>query len=92
MIFPEYRPRRMRQNETLRGLIRETRLAPDQMILPLFIMPGKGKREEISSMPGVFRLSVDQLGGEAKECRKKRTPWVQERMPRTGSCRGRYVN
>ena len=68
MVFPEYRPRRMRQNETLRALIRETRLAPEQMILPLFIMPGKGKREEISSMPGVFRISVDQLGKEAKEC------------------------
>lgn len=68
MVFPEYRPRRMRLNENLRSMIRETRLAPDQMIFPLFIMPGKGKREEISSMPGIFRLSVDQLGNEAKEC------------------------
>ena len=58
----------MRQNETFRAMIRETRLAPEQMILPLFIMPGKGKREEISSMPGVFRISVDQLAKEAKEC------------------------
>src|SRR5210317_2086151 len=68
MVFPEYRPRRMRLNENLRSMIRETRLAPDQMIFPLFIMPGKGKREEISSMPGIFRLSVDQLGNEAKDC------------------------
>lgn len=68
MVFPEYRPRRMRQNETLRALIRETRLAPEQLILPLFVMPGKGRREEVSSMPGVYRMSVDQLGGEAKEC------------------------
>ncbi|MDW7773090.1 MAG: porphobilinogen synthase [Desulfobulbaceae bacterium] len=68
MVFPEYRPRRLRQNENLRSLIRETHLSADQLIYPVFIMPGKGKREEISSMPGVFRLSVDQLGKEAKEC------------------------
>jgi porphobilinogen synthase len=68
MVFPEYRPRRMRQNETLRALIRETRLSPEQLILPLFVMPGKGRHEEVPSMPGVFRLSVDQLGKEAKEC------------------------
>lgn len=68
MVFPEYRPRRLRQNENLRALIRETRLSPAQLIYPIFIMPGKGKKEEISSMPGIFRLSVDQLGKEAKEC------------------------
>ncbi|MFA7453945.1 MAG: porphobilinogen synthase [Desulfobulbaceae bacterium] len=68
MVFPEYRPRRMRQNETLRALIRETCLVPEQMIYPLFVMPGKGKREPIPSMPGINRISVDQLGKEAKEC------------------------
>lgn len=68
MVFPEYRPRRMRQNENLRSLIRETHLSPDQLIYPIFIMPGKDKREEIPSMPGIFRVSVDQLGKEAKEC------------------------
>lgn len=68
MVFPEFRPRRMRQNETFRALIRETRLAPEQLIYPLFVMPGKGKREEVTSMPGVFRISVDQLGKEAKAC------------------------
>ncbi|MDD2463403.1 MAG: porphobilinogen synthase [Desulfobulbus sp.] len=68
MVFPEYRPRRMRQNETFRAMIRETRLAAEQMIYPLFVLPGKGIREEVSSMPGVFRLSVDQLAKEAKEC------------------------
>jgi porphobilinogen synthase len=68
MVFPEYRPRRMRQNETLRSLIRETRLVPEQMIYPLFVMPGKGKREQIPSMPGIYRQSVDQLGKEAEEC------------------------
>ncbi|MFH1217318.1 MAG: porphobilinogen synthase [Pseudomonadota bacterium] len=67
MVFPDYRPRRFRRNPQLRSLIRETRLSPEQFVYPLFIMPGKGKREEISSMPGVFRMSVDQLGKEAKE-------------------------
>ncbi len=68
MVFPEYRPRRLRKNESLRSLIRETHLSPAQFVYPLFIMPGKNKREEISSMPGVFRVSVDQLANEAKEC------------------------
>ena len=68
MVFPEYRPRRMRQNETFRAMIRETRLAPEQMIYPLFVLPGKGIRQEVSSMPGVFRFSVDQLVKEAKDC------------------------
>jgi porphobilinogen synthase len=68
MVFPEYRPRRMRQNENFRAMIRETRLAPEQLVYPLFVMPGKGKKEEVPSMPGVFRLSVDQLKQEAKDC------------------------
>ncbi len=70
MVFPEYRPRRMRRNETLRSMVRETQLVAGQMVYPIFVMPGKGKREEISSMPGVFRLSIDQLGKEAAECLK----------------------
>lgn len=68
MLFPDYRPRRLRKNQAFRALIRETHLSPSQLIYPLFIMPGKNKREEISSMPGVFRVTVDQLGKEAKEC------------------------
>lgn len=67
MIFPEYRPRRMRRNPQMRSLIRENRLSPEQLIYPLFILPGKGVREQIPSMPGVFRLSVDQLAAEAGE-------------------------
>ena len=67
-MFPEYRPRRLRRNEQFRSLIRETRLSSEQLIYPLFIQPGKGIREPVPSMPGVFRISVDQLGGEAKEC------------------------
>ena len=68
MLFPDYRPRRLRKNQAFRALIRETHLSPSQLIYPLFIMPGKNKREEISSMPGVFRVTVDQLRKEAKEC------------------------
>lgn len=68
MVFPEFRPRRMRQSETLRAMIRETRLSTEQMIYPLFVLPGKGIRQEVASMPGVFRLSVDQLAKEAKDC------------------------
>ncbi len=68
MVFPEYRPRRLRKNESMRALIRETHLSPSQFVYPVFIAPGKNKREEISSMPGVFRLSVDQLKKEATEC------------------------
>ena len=67
-MFPDYRPRRMRRTAALRSLIRETHLSPDQFIYPLFVMPGKKKREEIPSMPGVFRVSVDMLAQEAKEC------------------------
>lgn len=47
MVFPDYRPRRLRRNPQLRSLIRETRLSPEQLIYPIFVMPGKGKREEI---------------------------------------------
>lgn len=67
MVFPEYRPRRLRKNEAFRSLIRETHLSASQFVYPLFIMPGKNIRQEIPSMPGVYRISVDQLGGEAKE-------------------------
>ncbi len=68
MIFPDYRPRRLRQNENFRAMVRETRLSASQFILPLFVQAGKGIREEVSSMPGTFRLSVDQLAKEAKDC------------------------
>jgi porphobilinogen synthase len=70
MVFPEYRPRRLRRNSAFRALISETRLNADQLIFPLFVIPGKNQRQEIPSMPGVFRLSVDQLAGEARECLK----------------------
>jgi porphobilinogen synthase len=59
--------RRMRRNESLRALVRETTLDPGDLIYPLFICPGEGVRKEISSMPGVFNLSVDEAVREAEE-------------------------
>ena len=60
-----HRPRRLRRNPALRSLVRETRLTPDNFVLPLFACPGNGVRREISSMPGVFNLSVDEIAKEA---------------------------
>jgi porphobilinogen synthase len=57
--------RRLRATEALRGLVRETQLRPGQFILPLFAVPGEGVRREISSMPGNYQLSIDEL---VKEC------------------------
>jgi porphobilinogen synthase len=54
------RLRRLRKSEAMRALVRETRLSPDMFVLPLFVCEGKGVRQEVSSMPGVFNLSVDE--------------------------------
>lgn len=64
-----HRPRRLRRTENLRALVRETRLAPEDFILPLFACAGEKVRREISSMPGVHNLSVDEI---AKESRRRR--------------------
>ncbi|MGH9659619.1 MAG: porphobilinogen synthase, partial [Bryobacteraceae bacterium] len=69
MPFPVHRPRRLRSTAPLRSLVRETRLAPANFILPLFVCPGEGLRREISSMPGNFQLSVDELVRECGEAR-----------------------
>lgn len=68
MVFPEYRPRRLRRHPAFRAMIRETHLSADQFIYPLFVIPGTNKKEEVPSMPGVFRVSVDLLEQEAREC------------------------
>jgi porphobilinogen synthase len=67
MSFPTVRMRRLRRSEPLRRLVRETRLERDDLVLPLFAVEGRGVREPVSSMPGVERLSVDELG---EECRR----------------------
>ena len=61
------RPRRLRRTAALRDLVRETTLEPSDVVQPLFVVPGEGTRNPISSMPGVEQLSVDLLGGEARE-------------------------
>src|SRR5258707_4224481 len=69
MTFPVTRLRRMRQSDSLRSLVRETRLTPTSFIYPLFVCPGEGVRKEISSMPGVFNISVDEAVKEAGEAK-----------------------
>ena len=69
MAFPVTRLRRLRQSEPLRSLVRETRLEPENFIYPLFVCPGERVRKEISSMPGVFNLSVDEVLKEAREAK-----------------------
>src|ERR1041384_5251262 len=59
-----HRPRRLRKNDALRSMVRETRLSRDDFVLPLFVCPGKGVRREISSMPGVVNLSIDEITKE----------------------------
>jgi len=76
MYFPIYRPRRLRRNETLRRMIRETRLSPDDFIYPLFVTHGRGVRNEIGSMPGVAQLSVDWAVKEAEEAFQLGVPAV----------------
>ena len=66
MSFPQDRPRRMRRNEALRTLVRETTLAPDDLVWPLFVVPGQRVRNAVKSMPGVFQLSVDELVAEVQ--------------------------
>lgn len=67
MAFPIQRLRRLRQHESLRRMVRETALSPADFIAPLFVVEGQGRREEIASMPGQFRLSIDLLLKEACE-------------------------
>jgi porphobilinogen synthase len=67
MGFPVIRPRRLRRTEALRALVREASLAPGDLVLPLFVLPGKKERRPIASMPGQFQLSVDEAVREAKD-------------------------
>jgi porphobilinogen synthase len=67
MGYPDYRPRRMRADETLRSLVRETTLSIDDFIYPLFVKPGQDCKDEIASMPGVFQFSIDRLLVEVDE-------------------------
>ncbi|HMH05171.1 MAG TPA: porphobilinogen synthase [Terriglobales bacterium] len=76
MTFPVTRLRRLRQNDQLRGLVRETRLTPEAFIYPLFVCPGEMVRKEVRSMPGVFNLSVDEAVKEARQTHSLGVPGV----------------
>jgi len=76
MEFPLYRPRRLRRSENLRRMVRETRLSVDQFIYPLFAVEGRGIRNPVKSMPGVFQLSVDELVKEAASVQELGIPAV----------------
>jgi len=76
MTFPVTRLRRLRQNDQLRTLVRETRLTPEAFVYPLFVCPGEGVRKEVKSMPGVFNLSVDEAVKEARETASLGVPAV----------------
>ena len=72
--FPSSRPRRLRRDAFTRDLVREHRLAPSDLILPVFVLDGKGHRQDVASMPGVQRRSVDGLYAVAEECLKLGVP------------------
>ena len=76
MAFPITRLRRLRQTETLRSMVRETRLTPESLVYPLFVCPGQGVRKAIGSMPGVFNLSIEHLVEEAREAHSLGVPAV----------------
>jgi porphobilinogen synthase len=67
MFFPQYRASRMRVNETMRRMVRENSLSPDDFVYPLFVTHGKNVKKEIASMPGNFQQSVENIVADAKE-------------------------
>ena len=68
--FPQYRPRRLRRTAALRNLVRETTLAPSQLVLPVFVRDGKNVRRPVGSMPGVSQTSVDEMLKDAEAAAK----------------------
>jgi porphobilinogen synthase len=89
-MFPLHRPRRLRRTEALRGMVRETKLSTDGLVYPMFACPGRGVRREVSSMPGVFQQSSDQIVEECREVADLGIPAVilfglPEKKDETGS-------
>lgn len=76
MYFPVYRPRRLRADANIRRMVRETSLSVNDFIAPLFVCPGQGVRRAISSMPGNYQLSIDELVIEATELKKLGVPAI----------------
>ncbi|RMG20488.1 MAG: porphobilinogen synthase [Deltaproteobacteria bacterium] len=75
-MFPTLRPRRLRQSEAIRRMVRETTLTPDDFVYPLFVAPGEGVRRPVGAMPGVFQLSVDEAVKEARTAFEAGVPAV----------------
>jgi porphobilinogen synthase len=89
MSFPVDRPRRLRRTNGLRGLVRETRLSVAGLIYPMFVCPGTKFRKEVSSMPGIFQQSVDQIVEECREVEGLGIPGViLFGLPETKDARG----
>ena len=89
MTHPIHRPRRLRRNEALRGLVRETRLSTAGLIYPLFVCPGSNIRQEVSSMPGVFQQSADKIAEDCREIAALGIPGVMLfGLPETKDPRG----
>lgn len=89
-VFPQLRLRRLRRTESLRALVRENRVDIGDLVYPLFVVEGSGIKQEVTSMPGVFRFSPDQLPQEVEEVAKLGIPAVllfgiPERRDETGS-------
>ena len=76
MFQPLYRPRRLRLNENIRRMVRETRLSPDDFIYPMFVTHGKGVKKEIGSMPGNYQQSIDNLVKDCEEVKSLGIPAV----------------
>jgi len=76
MPFPLYRPRRLRESPLLRSMVRETSLRVDDFVYPLFAVHGRGVREPIGSMPGQYRLSIDEMLKECKDAASMGIPAV----------------
>ena len=74
--YPANRPRRLRRDAHTRNLVREHRLSAHDLILPVFVLDGKGQEQEVASMPGVKRRSVDGLFAVAEECVRLRIPYL----------------
>ena len=76
MFEPLYRPRRLPSNENIRRMVRETTLSPDNFVYPLFVAPGKGIKKEISSMPGNYQQSIDNIVKDCEEVKGLGIPAV----------------
>ncbi len=76
MFQPLYRPRRLRANENIRRMVRETKLSPDDFIYPLFVTHGKGVKKEISSMPGNYQQSIDNIVRDCEDIKSLGIPAV----------------